>query len=476
MLRYVIGVSLVAVVLLILRSLTDRKIARKYQYAMWLAIPLFMLLFPIVNIKVNLPELPEVNEVQKVHVAASEPGDNAASEEPVIINTSPAVKRIDWGASLRDTSLLVSVLIIAFLTLYNLGFVLYVVRRRSFIRTDGDSGLKVYKLDYKTTPFLLGRSIYLGSEEESFSRCVLFHEVCHYRQGDMFWIILRHLVLALNWYNPLIWIAFIKSGHDCELACDEKVLKLLGQNEAAEYGRTLLSLVSKKAAVRHRFTLTTGMRGTYKTMKKRITSIKHPNKNSRVVLASCAALILLAAGCSLVEYGKKMSIDEATALALSAARVNSEDVTVSSTELVDEDGRQLYEIEFVSYGDVYRVYQYGMDADTGELVYACCALEEPRYPLDERLFGEWVVTENSTVMPFVGEDEILGYTFNGDNTGYVTVLMDGEETNVDYTWTASYPYITFYVEGCSIPRATYSIGGDCGIILSQGTRVIRRQS
>ena len=211
-------------------------------------------------------------------------------------------------------------------------------------------------------------------------------------------------------------------------------------------------------------------------MKKRITSIKHPNKNSRVVLASCAALILLAAGCSLVEYGKKMSIDEATALALSAARVNSEDVTVSSTELVDEDGRQLYEIEFVSYGEVYRVYQYGMDADTGELVYACCALEEPRYPLDERLFGEWVVTENSTVMPFVGEDEILGYTFNGDNTGYVTVLMDGEETNVDYTWTASYPYITFYVEGCSIPRATYSIGGDCGIILSQGTRVIRRQS
>lgn len=126
--------------------------------------------------------------------------------------------------------------------------------------------------------------------------------------------------------------------------------------------------------------------------------------------------------------------------------------------------------------DLANVHQYDLDANTGELVYASCVLEEPRYPLDERLLGEWVVTENSTVMSFIGEDEILGYTFNGDNTGCLTVIIDGEETSVDYIWTASYPYITFYIDGYSIPRATYAVEGDVGIILSQGTRAIRRQS
>lgn len=211
-------------------------------------------------------------------------------------------------------------------------------------------------------------------------------------------------------------------------------------------------------------------------IKKRIMNINQPNKNSKVALGICIAMVIVTAGCSLVEYSKNLSIDEATALALSAARVDNENVIVSSAELVDEDGRQMYEIEFVSYGDLYRVYQYDMDAKTGELVYACCAIEEPQYPLDERLFGEWDVTENSTVMSFVGEDEILGYTFNGDNTGCLTVIVDGEETEMEYTWTASYPYITFYIDGYSIPRAIYEVDGDVALIMSQGTRALRRQS
>ena len=475
MLRYIAGVSLVTAVVLFLRLITDKKIARKYQYAMWLAIPVFMLLFPVTDIKVTLPDMLEHNDVQILSVTNGEPSDDI-SHEQVQIHPSPFIKRIDWNATLRNTSLFISGCIIVFLCLYNVGFIMGIIRKRIMIKIDKKSGLKVYKLENAVTPFLLGCSIYVGSEYEEFSRYVLCHEACHFRRGDQFWIILRHVVLALNWYNPLVWVAFIKSGRDCELACDEEVIKQLGYEEAMGYGKTLLSLVSEKARTPYKFKMTTGIRGTYKMMKKRIFSIKHPNKNSRTALVSCIVLMMMAVGCSLVEYDKQLNIDEATALALSAARTNNEDVTVSSTELVDEDGRAMYEIEFVSWGDVYRVYQYDLDANTGELVYASCVLEEPRYPLDERLFGEWVVTENSTVMSFIGEDEILGYTFNGDNTGCLTVIIDGEETSVDYIWTASYPYITFYIDGYSIPRATYAVEGDVGIILSQGTRSIRRQS
>ncbi|MBR1798163.1 MAG: PepSY domain-containing protein [Clostridiales bacterium] len=478
MLRYIIGISIVTSVVMLLRLITDGRIKRKYQYAMWLVVPIFMLLFPVSHVKVTLPKLPEVQAIQETPVAASDVDLQPAEEVRPLENeaTAPVKRSINWEVSLRNISLSVSAIILGLLAVYNIGFVIYCIRRRFFLKIDQESGLKVYRINNNATPFLLGKSIYVNANDEEPSRYILCHEACHYRHKDMYWIVLRYIVLALNWYNPLIWAAFIQSGRDCEFACDEEVLKQLGQDKATEYGEMLIDLMSDRASMAQRFSITTGMRGTFNMMKKRITNIKHPNKNSKAALGICVALVLAVSGCSLVEYGNQLSIEDATALALSAARMDNEEVTVSSAELVDENGRLMYEIEFVSYGDVYRVYQYDMDANTGELVYACCDLEEPRYPLDERLFGEWEVTEDNSVMSFVGEDEILGYTFNGDNTGCVTVLMDGEETDVEFTWTASEPYITFYVEGVSIPRATYTVEGDVGLIMSQGTRELRRQS
>lgn len=59
MIRYIIGVSLVAVVIMIIRVLTDGKILKRHQYALWLLIPIYMIASPF--LKINVPVANELN-------------------------------------------------------------------------------------------------------------------------------------------------------------------------------------------------------------------------------------------------------------------------------------------------------------------------------------------------------------------------------------------------------------------------------
>ena len=437
MLRYIVGVSIVTTAVLILRLITDRKIARKYQYAMWLVIPVFMLMYPFVNISITLPKMPVFTDKTEEAVTydSTEAGNNLSFANPGLplqidsdVNSDGTEdqheeRRINWDATLRNISLLISGCILTVLFIYNVGFVFYVVRRRSHIKTS-EEGLKVFKLNTAATPFLLGRGIYISDEDEGFSRYVVCHETCHYRQGDPLWIIVRYVVLVLNWYNPLVWAAFALSGIDCELACDERVLTVLGKEDASSYGNMLLELARMHSAGSLNFTVSTGARGAFAVMKKRITGIKYPNRNNRAVLITCAVLVMIIGGCSLIEY--------------------------------DEVGTEL------------------SDPLSTEVLGSSYTHEEQSLSMDEQLFGEWDVIENNSVASTIGEDEILGFTFNNDNTGTIRVLTGGVETTADMTYSADGSYISFHVDGFHIPRACYTVGGDLLTIIHNGSLCLRR--
>ncbi|MBR1798077.1 MAG: M56 family metallopeptidase [Clostridiales bacterium] len=346
MLRFVAGISLVTSVILLLRRITDRKLKHRYHYALWLVIPVFMLLYPIASIKATLPKLPDIQVIKTQSVTDAHNDNNLVGQtrkdetpDPIPIEENAAdpapvqtqAKRtINWDATLRNISLLISLIILAGLAVYNLGFILYCIRRRKILKTDPASGLKVYKLDNRSTPFLLGRSIYVNAREGEPSRYVLCHEACHYRHGDMYWVVLRYVVLALNWYNPLIWAAYVQSGRDCELACDEEVLEILGRQEATEYARTLLALIGDRAGFS--FSITKGMRGTFNVMKKRITSIKHPNQNSTAATVICVALAVTVAGCSLIEYNEVETETVSPSEEVTVAETTSEPTYETSSE------------------------------------------------------------------------------------------------------------------------------------------------
>lgn len=95
------------------------------------------------------------------------------------------------------------------------------------------------------TPFILGcfkPKIYIpsGTDEVQLPH-IIAHENAHLKRCDHWWKPLGYLVLAIHWFNPLVWIAYILLCRDIELACDEKVIRELNQSESISYSETLLS-------------------------------------------------------------------------------------------------------------------------------------------------------------------------------------------------------------------------------------------
>ena len=107
--------------------------------------------------------------------------------------------------------------------------------------------------DRVASPFILGMfrpRIYLSSSaEESQMGYMLAHEQAHIRRGDHWWKLLGYLLLAVYWFNPLSWVAYILLSRDMELACDEKVIRGLGEAEKKSYLFALLNCSTQRRMV-----------------------------------------------------------------------------------------------------------------------------------------------------------------------------------------------------------------------------------
>lgn len=74
-------------------------------------------------------------------------------------------------------------------------------------------------------------------------RLVILHELGHWCRRDLWMHELTHLVRALHWFNPLVWMAARLSRDDCEAACDEFVMRRMSSREIQAYGATLLKVL-----------------------------------------------------------------------------------------------------------------------------------------------------------------------------------------------------------------------------------------
>ena len=113
----------------------------------------------------------------------------------------------------------------------------------------------VYRCTQWSTPFVLGiiaPCIYVpeGVSEEDLPQ-VLAHERCHIRRWDHVVKPFAFLLLAVNWFNPVLWAAYVLLGRDMENACDEMALKNADAAQRAAYSRALVSCAAqpKMAAV-----------------------------------------------------------------------------------------------------------------------------------------------------------------------------------------------------------------------------------
>ena len=80
--------------------------------------------------------------------------------------------------------------------------------------------------------------------EEAERRYVLLHERMHIRRRDHILKAVSFLMLAVYWYNPLVWLAYRLLSYDIELACDEAVIRQMSNQEQSDYAETLLRCAS----------------------------------------------------------------------------------------------------------------------------------------------------------------------------------------------------------------------------------------
>ena len=118
-----------------------------------------------------------------------------------------------------------------------------ILRRKTKISVKDEAG--IWLCDQISDPFILGifrPQIFMpssvGSEDKAY---VVAHEKAHIKRGDHIWKPIGFLLLSIYWFNPVLWVAYILLCRDIEMACDEKVIKALGENRKKEYSTALVN-------------------------------------------------------------------------------------------------------------------------------------------------------------------------------------------------------------------------------------------
>ena len=111
----------------------------------------------------------------------------------------------------------------------------------------------IYLCDAISSPFILGvvkPRIYLPSGLDEVERQnVLSHERAHLTRRDHWWKPLGFALLAVYWFNPLLWLAYALLCRDIELACDERVIRTMDESAVKTYSTVLLACSMPRKAV-----------------------------------------------------------------------------------------------------------------------------------------------------------------------------------------------------------------------------------
>ena len=261
----VLNMSLTAsvmIVLVILVRLALKRAPKIYSYALW-SVVLFRLLCPVslpspvsllgvLDAPVAEPESRITTVVYFQPEAPFQTVGGTEQEAPMLPTEKSSIGAISEAETVfHHTVSWMEVLSMIWLAgaagLYAFGIGNYLRFRRKLRYAWKVKG-NVYLLDHIDTPFAAGilrPRIYLPSDLPEDQRAyIVAHERCHIRRLDLVTRGLSFAALCLHWFNPLVWLAFVLSGRDMEMSCDEAVIRRLGPNIRRAYSQSLLNLAA----------------------------------------------------------------------------------------------------------------------------------------------------------------------------------------------------------------------------------------
>ena len=188
----------------------------------------------------------------------------------------------------------------------------------------------IYLCDAISSPFILGvvkPHIYLPSTLDEVQRQnVLSHERAHLARRDHWWKPLGFALLAVYWFNPVLWLAYTLLCRDIELACDERVIRTMDESAVKTYSTVLLACSMPRKAV-----ITCPLAFGEIGVKERVRNALRYKKPAFWVVAASVAVCVVVAVCFLTN--PPTDTDAAGLIGFHRERVTYADVT-------DENGAQ----------------------------------------------------------------------------------------------------------------------------------------
>lgn len=152
--------------------------------------------------------------------------------------------------------------------------------------------------DAISSPFILGvvkPHIYLPSGLDEVQRQnVLSHEQAHLARRDHWWKPLGFALLAVYWFNPVLWLAYALLCRDIELACDERVIRTMDESAVKTYSTVLLACSMPRKAV-----ITCPLAFGEVGVKERVKNALHYKKPAFWVVAASVTVCIVVAVCFL---------------------------------------------------------------------------------------------------------------------------------------------------------------------------------
>ena len=314
----------------------------------------------------------------------------------------------------------------------------------------------IYESEFVDSPFVFGvvkPNIYLPMHmDEGTAAYVIAHERAHLARRDHWWKVLGYLVLALHWFNPLVWVAYILFCRDIELACDEKVVKGLDGAARADYSQALLSYAAPKRAVAA-CPLAFG-EGNIKT---RVKSALHYKKPAFWVAAAAVLAVVIVAVCFLTNprsergslvWAQKLNAADVASIELYVPaegearqykKLDTEEMA-QAVELINSSRGTYIEKPETVYAGLPVWFLLTMDDGTvhavGSVVGHYLIIDGDTFDADVENQAEWenYVLKGDSASPIDMADR-LSYALYGMTTGVYTL---GEAVFEDSVWETSY--------------------------------------
>lgn len=382
LLKTTITSSILIVVIIILRFAFKKILPRYVFVILWFIVLLKLSIFSNLSSSLSIYNINLLNKTPQTEYTIIENNPllnehNIYETKNIVINQS---NNLDLSTILITlwisiSFILLMVLIVtyvktsSFLKYKNLKHLTDIVKNRRIINIYTSNEVDIPMVIGIIKPkILLPQS--LDKEDTILLEHILIHESIHIKRFDNGLKLFAIFLLCIYWFNPFVWLVYKYLNQDIEISCDEKVVKIIGQNNKKSYAESLIKIVENIQYSKVYLFSTFGT----SDLKERMSYIIKPKKMN--IMLYTFSLFLVIGMVTAFATNSRLITNANLEFSNSSASISEEDAKnialnltnggiITEYELNKKTNNKKYKIEVVNNSIKYKI---GINQQTGEII------------------------------------------------------------------------------------------------------------